>query len=466
MMSYSDYRATTRACSPRSADRCRLTHPPSDSTAERALVSLALTTLGEAYDVASATVRPESFYGLAEGRCWQAIGAMRSVGEVPTVFALEHALKGRVASEDVLALDALIYDPASLPRWTRIVVELAQRRAIIRACQSAAAMASDASTDTTTMVKGAEALLYSALRTYQTHKAYAPMAETVEAVKCENAFAAAERGRLLGIGTGIPSLDDVLRGLRPGELMVIGGRTSEGKSSLALTIARHNAMPARGKRTAYFSCEMTREDLVRRLVAGEGVTLSDQESFDFYQNAKNVGLLRDAYAEVAAYPIEVVYQPAITFSQVRTYLRRFATTAPVDIVMLDYLGIMGTDTKAERRDLDVSNFVNESLAIAAEFGCPVIAIQGLNRKSAHDGKLQRPQISHLMDSSAIEYGAHHVLLVHNPNAKIDGDDTDDTGDRDIIIAKNRRGPKNRTVKTRFLPRKFLFTEGSTRDQEF
>ena len=441
---------------------------PHDVEAERALVAIAITTAGEAYDAASIAVRPDSFHTALLSRVWRTIGEIRARGETPTLFAIEHALAGTVPSADVLALDSLRYDPASLDRVTRIVAEHAQRRALINACAQAASVARSLDTDHATVIRDAERAIYAALKSHATHDAYKPMPDTVADVMRENAYAAAEMGRVVGVPTGIHAIDSVVRGFRRGELVVIGGRTSEGKSSLALTIARYNAQPVRGRRVVYFSCEMTREDLVRRLVANEGISLSDQESYAYVTNPRNAAELRDAYAEVSRYPIEVVYQPSITFAQVRTYMRRFVVERPADLVILDYLGIMGTDTKADRRDLDLASFVQDALLLGAEFACPVIAIQGLNRKSAHDGKLMRPQISHLMDASAIEYGAHHVLLVHNPNARLDGDDADDSGERDIIIAKNRRGPKNRTVKTHFHGRKFLFcdVEGGGDDDRY
>lgn len=436
---------------------------PHDQRAEQELVGLALASLGEAYDTASLLVKPDSFYDRTCSLAWASIGKSRGKSETPSVFTLAHDLKGMVDETEVMALDGYGLDPLSLPRWLRIVSEMAQRRAIIAAARAIEASAADVENDHAKMVRGAEKAIYSALAATHKQDAYRPMRETVQEVRVENAHAAAERGRVIGLTTGIESLDRELRGLRPGELCVIGGRTSEGKSSLGLGIARHNAMPARGKRTAYFSCEMTRQDLVRRLVAGEGVSLRDQESFDFCMEPRTNAQLRDAYAAVETMPIEVVYQPGITFAQVRTWLRRFEVDGKIDLVLLDYLGIMGVDESRERRDLDVANFIQQSLSLGAEFRCPVIAIQGLNRKSAHDGKIMRPQLSHLMDASAIEYGAHQVILVHNPNAKLDADETDDNGERELILAKNRRGRRDRTVKTRFLPRRFLFAEEERAD---
>jgi replicative DNA helicase len=430
---------------------------PSDQRAERELVGLALNTMGEAYDVASVSVRAESFYDRVCSLCWASIGRSRARSETPSMFTLAHELKGQVDPEEIMSLDAFGLDPFSLPRWMRIVTELAQRRALVIACRTAEAILMG-DTEHAEAIRETERLIYADLRTTQPHEAYKSMAETVQEVRVENAYAAAEQGRVIGIQTGIESLDMELGGIRKGELVVIGGRTSEGKSSLALCIARYNAQPARNKRSVYFSCEMTRQDLVRRLVAGEGVTLGAQESYWFATGERTGAQLRDAYNEVERMPIEVVYQPAITFAQVRTYLRRFSVAGPIDMVFLDYLGIMGSDVKASRRDLDVSDFISQCLTIGAEFGCPVIAIQGLNRKVDADGKLSRPRISHLMDAAAIEYGAHKVLLVHNPNATLDGDDASDDGGREILIAKNRRGKKNRPVKTKFIGERFLFAD--------
>lgn len=426
---------------------------PHDKGAERALVGLALTTSGVSYDRVSDRIDAASFFDPECSRMWSAIARIRAAGDEVNEFVVAHALTGILDESIVLGFTNTIHPSGDDQRYARIVAELHQRRKLIAACTQASAVASDTSRPHSVVTQEAEKLIYESLRSVRTREPWKPLPELVETVKTQNAYTAAERGRIVGIKMGIEDLDWHLKGFRPGELIVIGGRTSDGKSSLALTCARNEAI--RGVRSAYFSCEISGEDMTQRLLAAEGVTIADQESFDFYQADHSRNRIMAAYEAVKRLPIEVVYQPKITFPQIRTWCRRFLTTGPLGLIVIDYLALLGSTEKTDRRDREIAGFTAACLELAAEFGVPVIAIQSLNRRSAGDGKMIRPEVSHLMDSSAIEYDAHRILLLHNPNQSADGNAAD-TGEREVIIAKNRRGKRYTTVKVRLLGPRFLF----------
>lgn len=435
---------------------------PSDLAAESALVSLALLTHGDAFDRVADRIDADSFFDIDCRAIWRVIGKLRLDGDHVDEWSVADALTGKVEKAAIKALaDDVTAFASDEQRHARIVAEMHQRRMLIMGCSTASMLASDVSRPHAEVVAEAEKGIYEALRTVRRREPWRPMPELVDRVKVANLEAARERGRIMGVTTGITELDQQLRGLREGELVVIGGRTSEGKSALALCIADH--LSNRGGRSAYFSCEITGEDLARRLIASEGVSIANQESYDFYfsdnktPKLESIKKIDDAYRSTSKKKIEVVYQPKITIPQVRTWCRRLLTMGPMNLIVIDYLALMGGHEKTERRDREIASLTAGCLELGAEFGVPIIAIQGLNRKSAGDGRLIRPEISHLMDSSAIEYDAHKILLVHNPNAKADGSHDDD-GTREIIVAKNRSGKRGRAVNVRFLDERFKFVD--------
>ena len=428
---------------------------PSDITVERAMCSLALTTLGEAYDTAAQRLGPESFHDPECSLIWRAVGRLRNASETVTEFAVELELRGRVESASILSLTNRVHDPYDVPKFVARIEEMYRRRRLIAACHLAETLARDVSRDQAEITAEAERALYDALRTVRAREPWRPTAEVVDRVAHENAHTAAERGRMAGLATGIYGIDHHLRGMRKNELIVIGGRTSEGKSALANTIVRNVGI--RGTRSAYFSCEMPAEDLVRRIVASDGVPIRQQESYDYCMSLDGSRKLARSYAHAASLPVEIVYQPKITIPQVRTWCRRFLTTGPLGLIVIDYLALLGSNEKHENRNRELASHTGACLELAAEFDVPVIAIQSLNRKSAFDGKPVRPQISHLMDSSAIEYDAHKILLVWNPTAN-DNESATDSGDREVIIAKNRSARRDIVVPVKFMGDRFLFAD--------
>ncbi len=252
------------------------------------------------------------------------------------------------------------------------------------------------------------------------------------------------KGRVSGVPTGFTALDNMLTGLHGGELIILGARPSMGKTSLAMNMAGHAALAA-GKSVAVFSLEMPREQIALRLLCSDArvdmqrVRQGRLDSNDWMRLAKSIGPMSNSrlYIDDTA---------GITPSQLRSRCRRLMMDKGLDLIVLDYLGLMHSDTKSENRQLEVSEISRQLKAIALELKVPLIACAQLSRASTQrDNK--RPALSDLRDSGSIEQDADVVMFIHregyyNPEAE-------EKNIGEIIVSKQRNGPLG-TVKVAWL----------------
>ena len=247
------------------------------------------------------------------------------------------------------------------------------------------------------------------------------------------------KGRVSGVPTGFTLLDNMLTGLHGGELIIIGARPSMGKTSFAMNIATHAALYA-NKSVAVFSLEMPREQIALRMLCSDArvnmqsVRQGTLREEDWIKLAKSIGPMSNS-------PVYIDDTAGITPTQLRSRCRRLMMDRGLDLIIVDYLGLMHADGKTENRQLEVSEISRQLKAIALELKVPLIACAQLSRASTtRDNK--RPALSDLRDSGSIEQDADCVLFLYrdsyyasqNPDgAEVDADTAE------CIVAKNRHG---------------------------
>ncbi len=246
-----------------------------------------------------------------------------------------------------------------------------------------------------------------------------------------------------GTPSGLTDLDDLTGGLQTGDLVVIAGRPSMGKTALALNIAlaaaapwaRENAKDYPAAPAAFFSLEMSREQLTERLFAvvsgvdlqrirtGRGLTDTDLQA------------LTDAAARLSDVPLHIDDRPALTVNEIRAAARRIASRAGLGLIVVDYLQLMRGD--GQNREQEISGISRGLKALAKEMKCPVLALSQLNRalESRND---KRPNLSDLRESGAIEQDADIIGFVfreevYTPTAG-------NKGTAQLLIRKHRQGP--------------------------
>ncbi len=246
-------------------------------------------------------------------------------------------------------------------------------------------------------------------------------------------------GALRGVSTGFPDLDNYLAGLQKSDLVVLAARPSLGKTSLALNIARNVALNEK-RAVGIFSLEMSREQLVDRLIATEaGVDLwrlrtgklrAEGEENDFTRVRDAMGILSEA-------PLYIDDTPSPTVMELRAKGRRLQAHHDVGLLVIDYLQLIKGRDNIESRVQEVSEISRSLKALAKELNVPVLAVSQLSRgvEMRHPAI---PKLSDLRESGSIEQDSDVVLFIYREDK--DRKNTDRKNIADIMIEKHRNGP--------------------------
>lgn len=251
---------------------------------------------------------------------------------------------------------------------------------------------------------------------------------------------------ITGVPTGFTDLDQKTSGLQPGDLVIVAGRPSMGKTSLALNIAEYVGIELRLP-VAVFSMEMSGAQLVMRMMGSVGrldqhkVRTGKLQDDDWQKLTHAVGKLNDA-------AIYVDESGALTAPQLQARARRLhRQCGGLGLLVIDYLQLMSAASEGENRATEISQISRSLKALAKELNVPIVALSQLNR-SVDQRTNRRPIMSDLRESGAIEQDADLILFIYRD--EVYNPDTKDKGMAEIIIGKQRHGPIG-TVPLTFLP---------------
>ncbi len=244
-----------------------------------------------------------------------------------------------------------------------------------------------------------------------------------------------------GISTGISALDRVITGLNKTDLIILGARPGMGKTSFALNIARSVAVNSK-KTVCFFSLEMTRDQLAQRMLSNEASIESEKlRTGDLTTDEWT--RLAQAGTNLASSQIYFDETPGITVPEMKAKLRRMKK---VDLVIIDYLGLMQSAKHTENRVQEVSDITRNLKAMTKVLNVPVIACAQLSRGTEAKGKSHKPALADLRESGSIEQDADIVMFIYRENYyKSETEDSDhpenmpDPNKAEIIVAKNRHG---------------------------
>ena len=242
-------------------------------------------------------------------------------------------------------------------------------------------------------------------------------------------------GEIRGVPTGFTQLDKKTTGFQAGDLIVIAGRPSMGKTTLAVNIAE-NAAIAKGVPAAIFSMEMSAEQLTLRLISSLGrVNQSHLRTGNFSE--EDWSRIQGAMAQLSNAPLYVDETPALTPTEVRARARRLKRERGLGLIIVDYLQLMQVSGTKENRATEISEISRSLKALAKELKVPVVALSQLNR-AVEQRTDKRPVMSDLRESGAIEQDSDVILLIYRE--EVYDPNTTRRGVADIIIAKQRNGP--------------------------
>ena len=247
-----------------------------------------------------------------------------------------------------------------------------------------------------------------------------------------------------GLATGYDELDERTSGLQAGDLVIVAGRPSMGKTTFAMNIAEYGAVKQRSP-VAVFSMEMPGEQLTMRLLSSLGridqhrLRTGKLDEHDWPRLTSAVQMLNEV-------PIFVDDTPALTPTELRARARRLKREHGLGLIVIDYLQLMQVSGSSENRATEISEISRSLKALAKELSVPVIALSQLNR-SLEQRPNKRPVMSDLRESGAIEQDADLIVFIYRD--EVYNEDSPDKGTAEIIIAKQRNGPIG-TVRLTFL----------------
>lgn len=261
-----------------------------------------------------------------------------------------------------------------------------------------------------------------------------------------------------GIKTPWPSLTEMTSGWSVGDLVIVAGRPSMGKSVIGMQQALTSASQEIG--VAYVSLEMSKEALVRRLVAGISLVDAHRARSGFLNGDERRRML-EAAADLQTLPLFIDESRAHTPLAISTALRKLKAQKSVGLVIVDHLQLMKATGRPESRHQELSEICHGFKRLAGQMDCVVMVLSQLNRSCEQERRL--PNLSDLKESGSIEEDADTVIFIHRPEM-YRRDDASLRGKAELIVAKQRTGPTGKLAMT-FLSGFQLFEEASTDTEE-
>jgi replicative DNA helicase len=436
--------------------------PPHSLEAEMALLGAMILEPKVCGDVLMLIKSPAAFYSEAHGAIFQALVELYDRHQAGDLVQLVDALRARDVLKDVGGvryLEKLAQETpgtAGAQHWARIVADKGRLRALIETAgqiiHNAFTLGQGDHESTAEIIDKAEQQIFEIARKQELLEPQS-LAELVQAEY--DRIEAMQGQGISGLKTDFHDLDRLLSGLQQGEMIIIAARPSMGKTALAMNLAEQVAIGlgagGAGARSrvpvGFFSLEMSRSAIAQRLLsARSGISTHDMRLGNV--RAQDLERLLEAAQELHDAPIYVDDMPGLTVMGLRARARRMVQQYGVKCIFVDYLQLMTAPAFArESRQVEVSAISRGIKALARELNLPIVCLSQLNRgpESRSDN---RPRMSDLRESGAIEQDADVVILLHreeyyhvgDPSWANDPDNIDKLGIAELIIAKQRNGP--------------------------
>ncbi|MCZ8015663.1 MAG: replicative DNA helicase [Limnobacter sp.] len=419
--------------------------PPHSLESEQSVVG-GLLLDNQAWDRIGDVIRADDFYRYDHRVIFEHIAKLIDGSKPADVITVYESLQSSGKAEDVGGLAYLntlatnTPSAANIRRYAEIVRDRAVLRRLITISDDIATTAlNPQGKDTKTILDEAESKIFKiaedGARGAGGFQDLQPvLSKVVERI--DELYHRDSTSDITGISTGFVDLDSKTSGLQPGDLIIVAGRPSMGKTAFSLNIGEHVAVEE-GHAVAVFSMEMGATQLAMRLLGSVG---------RLDQHRLRTGRLTDEDWPRLTYAVEKMQNaqlfidetPALSSMEVRARCRRLARQCgQLGLVIIDYLQLMGSSSPGENRATEISEISRSLKGLAKELNCPVIALSQLNR-SLEQRPNKRPVMSDLRESGAIEQDADVILFIYRD--EVYNPDSPDKGTAEIIIGKQRNGP--------------------------
>ena len=420
----------------------RLKVPPNSIEAEQSLIGgLMLDAL--AWDKVADVITSDDFYRKDHRLIFTAIANLVESGSPCDVVTVSEHLDSRGELENAGGLEYLATltnetaGAANARAYAKILRERATLRALISAGNEIAGSAfTNDGRSAAEILEDAERMVFEiAEQGSRGKKGFRSLKDILPATVDRIDLLHQSEGDITGISTGFAEFDKLTAGLQPGDLVIVAGRPSMGKTTLAVNMAENAAIGSKVP-TAIFSMEMPAEQLAFRMISSLGrVDQTHLRTGNFPD--EDWSRINTAVQLMSEAPVFIDDTPSLSPSEIRARARRLQREHGLGLVVVDYLQLMQVPGNKENRATEISEISRGLKALAKEMSCPVIALSQLNR-GVEQRTDKRPVMSDLRESGAIEQDADIIVFIYRE--EVYNQDTPRKGIADIAIAKQRNGP--------------------------
>ncbi len=417
--------------------------PPQSSEAEESVLGAILID-GDAITEVSETLKASDFYKPANSKVYAAVLSLYEQRQPIDILTVSEELERRGQIEEIGGRAALadLCDRTPTAVHAKQYAKIVERKAVLRGLISAAgriaSIGYEDPADAIEAIDRAESELF-AISERRTVSGFTAL-ETLLGQAYERLdHLHQNRGQLMGLRTGFTDIDSKTQGLQASDFIVLAARPSVGKTSLALNIAEYAAV-REGKSVGVFSLEMSKEQLVLRLLS----SVTKIDSFKLrsgFLAELDFPKIASAMETLSRAKIFIDDTASISVMELRTKARRLKMEHGLDLLIVDYLQLMqpGSSGRESNRVQEVSEISRGLKALARELGIPVLALSQLSRQTEMRGDSKEPRLSDLRESGAIEQDADVVIFLWRKADRTE--ETDAVGEAiDFSIAKHRNGP--------------------------
>ena len=424
---------------------------PHDAAAEQAIIGSMLIDPACVPDVIN-KVRAEEFYNQTNREIFETIFAMFSFGkEIDPVTVMDQMkVRGvfREATTQQYLMEVMSLTPtaANVLKYAAIVRDQALLRNLQKAADEIHSLVDEGTGEADSVLEAAERKIY-ALRQGRSVGGLQPVSMVIQRVYTALSDAAVNGGGIPGLSTGMPDLDQITMGLKKGELVLIAARPGQGKTSMALNLARYVGEHS-GQTVAVFSLEMSREELVQRLLSSAAMVDGKKLAMGRLSPAEWDRVVAAA-SQLSKTDIRVDDNSTLSVADMNAQCRRLGN---LGLVVIDYLQLMqtsgsGRSYASESRTQAVSDMSRMLKIMAKELNVPVICLSQLNR--ANEGRTnKRPMLSDLRESGSIEQDADIVIALYRDGYY--NKEAENPNLAEAIVLKNRHG-ETKTVELMWMP---------------
>ena len=426
--------------------------PPHSLEAEKSVLGSMLISR-DAAELSAEMLTVQDFYMpqhqyIFEAMC-DLVNHAKAVDSVTIVDALERA--GKLAAAGgigyIAELSLFVPSAANVSYYIKIVEDRSVLRQLIAAGGEIIKTASDSDAPITDILDEAERRVFN-ISMKKNEDTMVPVDKSALEAYMRIGELMKTKGEISGVPTGFKELDELTSGLQKGDLIIVAARPSVGKSTFAMNIAEYAATAA-NKKVAVFSLEMSKEQVVMRIMASEsGVNMQKLRTGEL--GATEILKIADRFNTVGEAKILIDDTPGVTVAEVRSKCRRIQAIHGLDVVIIDYLQLMQSAKSQDSRVLEISAMTRALKILARELNIAVVVLSQLSREP-DKRKDHTPLMSDLRESGSIEQDADVIMMLYRPAAYPDTQEAMDGDNTSYInVAKHRNGA-TASIKVMWVP---------------